>query len=282
MMIYAIDLAVQKIKIASLFMAVTLFLLLSQVINPQAVMAGDEASIAPKDYTRLLVLDTTYILTGPTRWGVEAWRDFSLYTAGIGAVMLLDKPIYAGVQRNRTGSTSDFSRFIQSFGSYPSFGIIGTFYAVGALLDNTRAKSVAMDAFASSLVSSGVITTTLKVAAGRSRPSQEEGAYQFIPFGGDHSFPSGHTTQAFSLASVIAEHYNERWIDIASYGIATLVGLARVEQEAHFPSDVVAGAVIGTVVGKAIVRYNTGYRSTISVTPGGDNQAMGVYLEIKF
>src|SRR3989337_440518 len=116
------------------------------------------------------------------------------------------------------------------------------------------AKAVAMDAFAASLVSAGIITTSLKVITGRSRPEDDEGTYKFQPFGGHRSFPSGHTTQAFSLASVVAEHYDEWWIDTISYGIAGGVGLARVEQGAHFPSDVAAGALIGTIVGKAIVR----------------------------
>lgn len=269
-------------RLQGCLIAIIFFFLFGQVIYPGGVMAEEPLSPFSGHYVRLLVSDATHILTAPKRWDREDWRDVSMYAAGVGAVMLLDKPVYEEVQRNRTESIDDFASTVQDLGSYPSFGIMGAFYVAGALLENERARTVAMDAFASSLVSAGMITTTLKVAAGRSRPNEEEGAYRFKPFGGHHSFPSGHTTQAFSLASVIAKHYDERWIDITSYGIATLIGLARIEQEAHFPSDVVAGAVIGTLVGKAIVRYNKGFRTGITLTPAGDGQTMGAYLRIEF
>ena len=46
-----------------------------------------------------------------------------------------------------------------------------------------------------------------------------------------------------------------------SYSIASLVGLARIYHQAHFASDVVAGAMIGTLVGKSVVSYNNDLRS---------------------
>ena len=279
-----LNLAVQKIKTALLSLVMLLSLLLCHVISPPVIMAEGPPSAFSGEYLRLLVLDTTYILTAPAHWGREEWRNFSLYTAGIGAVMLLDKPIYEAVQRNKTASTDDFAKSVQEVGSYPSFGIMGAFYAGGLLLDDNRAKTVAMDAFAASLISAGVITTGLKVAVGRRRPNGEDEIhpYHFRPFGGDYSFPSGHTTQAFSLASVIAESYDEEWIDLTAYGIATLVGLARVETEAHFPSDVVASAVIGTVVGKSIVRFNKERHSNVTIKPVADGQITGVYLKVEF
>jgi len=245
-------------------------------------MAEEPLSPFSGHYIRLLISDGKHVLTAPARWDREGWRDASLYAAGIGVVILLDRPVYEEFQRNRTESIDDFAVTVQELGSYPSFGIMGAFYVAGRLLDDDRAMSVAMDAFASSLVSSGIITTALKVATGRSRPKDKEGVYHFEPFSGDHSFPSGHTTQAFSLASVIAEHYDVWWVDIASYGIATLVGLARIEQEAHFPSDVVASGIIGTLVGKAIVRYNKGHRAGAILTTPEDLQTVGLCLRVEF
>ncbi|MBI5407178.1 MAG: phosphatase PAP2 family protein [Nitrospirae bacterium] len=246
------------------------------------VIAEGPPSAFSRDYARSLVLDARQVLTAPVRWGEAEWVDFSLAVAGIGAVMLVDKPVYEEVQRNRTASVDDMAKVVESFGSYPSFGIMGVFYAAGSLFENDRARRVAMDAFASSLVGAGVITTTMKVIVGRRRPGETGEAYHFRPFGGDHSFPSGHTTQAFSLASVIAEYYDERWVDLTSYGIATLVGLARVEQGAHFPSDVLAGAIIGTLVGKSIVRYHQGSRTRVTIVPAAGDQTLGVWLKAEF
>jgi membrane-associated phospholipid phosphatase len=77
---------------------------------------------------------------------------------------------------------------------------------------------------------------------------------------------SGHTTEAFTLASVISEHYQEPWIEISAYGLAGTVGYARLNNNRHWPSDVLAGAVVGTFVGKTVVRFNQEHRK-ISIEP---------------
>lgn len=251
-----------------------------EFISGSQTMPGSGDAII--NYGYLLIQDTGHIISGPLHWDTKAWKKFSLYTAGVGSILLLDDEIYDSIQRNRNSATSDVAEVVQEFGSFPSFGIMGAFYLGGALLDNNKAKAVAMDAFAASLVSAGIITTSLKVIIGRSRPGDDEGTYRFQPFGGHHSFPSGHTTQAFSLASAVAEHYEEWWIDTIAYGIAGGVGLARVEQEAHFPSDVVAGALIGTIVGKAIVRYNKKFHNNVIIGPSTDIDGAGLSLKVAF
>jgi len=251
-------------------------------IHPETVLADVKASDSTDNFGGLLIKDTIYVLSGPVQWDAKAWRDFSLYTAGISSILLLDDEIYDGIQRNRSKTTSNIAKVVEEFGSAPSFGIMAAFYLGGTVFDNFKAKDTAVDAAVASLVSAGIITTSLKVIAGRSRPRDNEGTYKFQPFGGHHSFPSGHTTQAFSLASVIAEHYDEWWIGTISYGIAGGVGLARVEQEAHFASDVVAGALIGTIVGKTIVRYNRKFHKNVIIGPATDIDGTGLSLTIAF
>jgi membrane-associated phospholipid phosphatase len=58
------------------------------------------------------------------------------------------------------------------------------------------------------------------------------------------------------LASVITEHYPALWIKITAYGLAGTVGYARLNNNRHWTSDVLAGAVVGTYVGKTVVRFN--------------------------
>lgn len=235
-----------------------------------------ESKAGPLPFHELLLKDVKYILTSPSRWEWKEWETLFLYSGGIGAVMIVDDELYNAAQRNRTIIDDSSAKFIESFGSYPSFGIISGFYIYGAIGDSEKEIGVARDALASGLIS-GIVTSSLKVIVGRKRPVEEEGTYAFKPFGGDHSFPSGHTTQAFSVASVIAAHYDSPWIDIISYGMATLVGIMRIRNEAHFPSDTFAGALIGTMVGRAIVKYNRS-QSKIKLTMSPE----GVYLRVVF
>jgi membrane-associated phospholipid phosphatase len=79
------------------------------------------------------------------------------------------------------------------------------------------------------------ITHGLKLTVDKKRPN-----------GGDHSFPSGHTSAAFSGASFIQRRYG--WYAGApAYLAAAFVGWSRIETEEHYPEDVLAGAGIGVL-----------------------------------
>jgi len=214
-------------------------------------------------FPSILSYDLRYIFSAPARWDRDQWREFFIYTSLTGAVMGFDNRLYRDVQRNRSVMSDNTAKIIQSFGSFTSFGIIGGFYLYSMATRSYRELYVTRDLVAASIIG-GLITFSLKVIAGRSRPIQQRGAYRFKPFGGDHSFPSGHTTQAFVLASVISSSYESRLVRGISYTLAGLVGLARIHQQAHFPSDVMAGAIIGTWVGKSIVNYNKGIKKKIA------------------
>ena len=71
---------------------------------------------------------------------------------------------------------------------------------------------------------------------------------------GPGGFPSGHTVAAFSIATIFAERYRRhRWVPWTAYGLAGLVGFSRITLQAHFPSDVFAGAVLGYTITHYIV-----------------------------
>jgi membrane-associated phospholipid phosphatase len=70
------------------------------------------------------------------------------------------------------------------------------------------------------------------------------------------SFPSGHAASAFAVATVIANRYRQhRWIPWFSYGAAAFVALTRVPDQAHFPSDVFMGAVLGYTISHFVVLH---------------------------
>jgi membrane-associated phospholipid phosphatase len=82
------------------------------------------------------------------------------------------------------------------------------------------------------------------------------------PDGGRYSFPSGHTAAAFSVAPVIARHLGCK-AGLAAYTVASLTGLARMEDRRHYLSDVLFGAAIGIAAGREVVRAN-GLRAVFS------------------
>ncbi|MBL0386803.1 phosphatase PAP2 family protein [Tumebacillus sp. ITR2] len=67
----------------------------------------------------------------------------------------------------------------------------------------------------------------------------------------DASFPSGHTTAVFSMATVLSAALPD--VSLLFYALAFLIGSSRVYLGQHYPSDVVTGALIGTVTAWMIV-----------------------------
>lgn len=97
---------------------------------------------------------------------------------------------------------------------------------------------------------SALLSNGLKRAIGRPRPKfSHAGEFQLWPSmdNGFDSFPSGHAAASFAVAAVLAAHLPRgRWV---WYGLAAAISCSRVFRSAHFPTDVMAGAVLGVVAG---------------------------------
>lgn len=206
---------------------------------------------------KLILFDTGELLTAPLRWDGKDWLKFGITAAAVTTtVLVLDQPIREMSQRNRTPSRDDVAEVVQSFGAGASWGVWGAFVVAGWAFDDSKARRVAVDVLAASLIAHGVLTTTVKYTVGRYRPDETEATWSAKPFSGHVSFPSGHTTQAFALAAVVSGHYRQPWVRLTAFFIAGGVGIARIQLNKHYASDVVLGAVIGTAVGGTVVALN--------------------------
>lgn len=252
----------------------------SQVTNyNQETAKSDNETLFSKDYFKLLFEDIKYVLTSPGRWEKKEWTIFSLTALGVGAVALLDKPVWDFMRRNHTDTLDHIADIGSDITGIESVAVLVPFYIVGQASKDTKAIYTALDGWAASLIGGGIISPALKFIAGRRAPKDNEGTYTFNPFsygfqlsGGAQSFPSGHAIQSFALASVISSHYDEPWVKITAYGLATLGSSARLYQGVHFISDFAAGAIIGTLVGTTVVHFNEKRRKekreqTVLLTP---------------
>ena len=209
------------------------------------------------DAGKLVLFDAGEILTAPVRWDGGDWLKVGITGVVVtGTALALDEPIREAAQRNRTSSRDDFATTIQRFGQEYSWVVMGAFAVAGWGFDDRTSRRVVVDALAASLIANGILTTTLKYSVGRYRPEETTATWSAEPFSGHVSFPSGHTSQAFALAAVVSSHYRQPWVRVTSFFIAGCVGLARIQLNKHYASDVVLGAVIGTAVGGSVVALN--------------------------
>jgi len=247
-----------------------------------ATKTGPEGWISV-DYAKLLWADTKETATGPLHWDADEWRSFGLISGGLAiTIAFLDQPIRDAAQRSRSSSADDFFRNIEKFGT-KQYGlpVLAGFYAVGLAADDYNAKTVALDGFSASVISS-LTTSIFKGVAGRARPNTGLGPHHWNLFGGDQSFPSGHATGAFAFASVIAGHYDSPWVATTAYTIASLVGVARVEQDAHWASDVITGGLIGGLIGHHLVDFNETWRENHELAPELGTHGRELTLSWKF
>lgn len=89
----------------------------------------------------------------------------------------------------------------------------------------------------------------LKPLVARTRPYDLLGYEILVRRLGDYSFPSGHTSASFAAATAIYA-IDRRW-GAAAYVLAALIGFSRLYLGVHFPTDVLAGAVVGILAAKA-------------------------------
>jgi membrane-associated phospholipid phosphatase len=120
-----------------------------------------------------------------------------------------------------------------------TFGTALITYSVGRASNHPSVARLGSDLFRAQVLSAA-LTNTLKFTVRRPRPD-----------GGSNSFPSGHTSAFFASAGVLHRHYGWK-AGAPAYALASYVGVSRLSENKHFPSDVLFGAAVGLAAGHAV------------------------------
>ena len=150
---------------------------------------------------------------------------------------------------------------------HPGGLLVGSgLYLSGLAGGNRRVEDLGLHTVESVLIANTVVAS-IKIIAGRARPRvSPDRARNFQLFRGfrndDYrSFPSGHTSAAFAFASIMSAETSHWWPDSRwivgpiVYGGAALTGVSRIYNNAHWASDVLSGAAIGTLAGIKVFRF---------------------------
>lgn len=132
----------------------------------------------------------------------------------------------------------------------------GGIFITGLATDNVHAKDTGV-ATARGVADAVILYGVMKPIFARQRPGTNNNEGNF--FSGNWqsgSFPSGHSMFNWTIASVIAHEYPKWPVALAMYGLATASSTARVTAGMHFPSDVVAGGLMGFLIGRYVAHQN--------------------------
>ncbi|MCW3124164.1 MAG: phosphatase family protein [Flavipsychrobacter sp.] len=224
-----------------------------------------QTNITFKGYFVLLGTDLVQEVTSPFHAKKSTWLQVGGFVALEGALLLADKPIkqYSTQIMDQNPGAQNVSTYITNFGGVWEGYTLAAFGLYGIVFKSNRVKTATLLA-TQSYITAGAVSSLVKGLTGRERPHSTDnntifrGPYLASSGHGNSlgsSFPSGHTTAAFSVATVFAQEFRDRpAIPIIAYAAATLVGISRITENAHWATDVFAGAALGYVTGKQVSR----------------------------
>lgn len=247
-----------------------------------AVPAGDAATPAMPSvagFPRHVWKDFTVLATRPLSFDSHDWTTLALGTGLVAVAAGFDTRIRDNLQAHGSASTRNFANRIRPIGTWGGLAAMGVLFGVGELSGNADLAATGADGIEASIFSAGVIDSALKEVVGRSRPNGGGDSDTGRLLSGAQSFPSGEATEAFTLAAVVSSHTDSLPLQGLSWGLAGLVGWERMQLDAHWASDVVAGALIGIVVGKWVSHRDevetSGHR-TFAIEPAVGPRSLGI------
>ncbi len=199
-------------------------------------------------------------------WGALA------FGLGIGATAILhtqDKQIQYSFAPNHLFGYTGNKIFDYSGAPYTMAGVGVIVTAVGAGIKDVKLRTTG-ESILESLFWAELITIGAKYAFDRNRPD-----------GSRRGFPSAHASGVFSTATVLEMMYGPK-IGVPAYLFATLVAVSRVDSYNHFPSDVLMGAVIGSVVAYGTTRFHKKLHGNFQLMPEVGMNHVGLSIHRSF
>jgi membrane-associated phospholipid phosphatase len=170
-------------------------------------------------------------------------------TRSVREASALDHAIYAAIARTPTPTVDRGLARLSRAADHSKLwlGCAATLALAGGA-DGRRAAARGLTAIA---FASGGVNLGVKLLSRRRRPDRAEvPESRQVPMPISSSFPSGHSASAFAFAT--AAGYTDPGVDLPLRLLATLVAYSRIHTGVHYPGDVVAGALIGSVAGNAV------------------------------
>ena len=218
-------------------------------------------------WVRQFAADEIRIWTSPFRRSSYEGRAFKRYVIPFclmtGALLATDRQT-SDLLPN-TEDQSKWSLRVSEIGApYTLAGIAAATYLISRATGNKKARETGFLG-ALAIGHSQLLTQGLKLISQRERPlDYRENGHGGLGFwrGGD-SFPSGHASSSFALATVFAYEYGRehRWVKYTSYGLASVVAASRLSGQKHWLSDLFVGATTGFMIGRFV--YKTHHNPSV-------------------
>ncbi|WP_121925441.1 phosphatase PAP2 family protein [Flavobacterium weaverense] len=164
----------------------------------------------------------------------------------------IDIELLRDINVNRNTSLDPAFTLITKSAVPISIGTPLVMYSIGLIKKDSTIKKQALFIGQTFLVSA-FVTTALKYSIKRERPFNSYLDIEEVRYASGYSFPSGHTSTAFATATSLCIEYPKWYVIAPTFAWATAVGYSRMHLGVHYPTDVLAGAFVGS--GAAYLSY---------------------------
>lgn len=226
------------------------------------------------------------IVTAPFSFDTKDWIITGAVLSTTALAYLVDKDNREFWARNHNKSLDGIGKVGEFYGEIRNAAIFSGAIYLGGKIANSKELSVTGRMLFEGLFFAGLTTTLIKSFSGRSRPYTNDGYNHFKLFQTNNdytSFPSGHTTVAFTLTSILSNRINNTYVSIGLYTLAATTALQRMYSDNHWLSDTILGASIGYFIGQAVVMFddddeNSGVTVNPCFIPNGFGLNIGYVL----
>jgi membrane-associated phospholipid phosphatase len=247
------------------------------------LLPAAQASSQPTDAAerRGIGSDLKAYVTSPARWDGRDWAEIGGALAAVGIAYQRDDDIREHFTPHPAADSSTSREDLQA--ALPGGLALGGTWLYAMITDNADGRHEAATMTEAAVL--GTVTAyVLKEAAGRTRPDQTLDSSDWGS-GGD-SFPSVHVTAAFAIGTVLAESGNDRhrWLRrVLGYGLAAGTAYQRLDHNAHWFSDTVAGAALGLGTARFVMHRREGGepRAAMQIVPLEDGVQLGYVVALR-
>ena len=232
---------------------------------------------------KILALDAWYVTSSPARINLKSALWLSGLTLTSAVIYANDQQILDAVQRS--GDNKFLKPFYKIGYTFEPLGYQGNtnkyYFAalgIGYFFKVEWLQNISAQILEANFIASG-FKNIAGILVGRARPYEGKGPYDF-EFNKGTSFPSGHAVVIFNLATILSYHVNHWPFTIAAFGTAAAVGVQRIDSKGHWPSDVFAGAVLGTAVSFAVLKLHEKRKIKMQPTYLQESKTFGFKISV--
>ena len=167
----------------------------------------------------------------------------------------IDNHMLRTIEKYRTPKQNTFFKFISKWNNPVCLSGPATLFALGIAKPELILRKKSLYGI-ETIAGSQFITFSLKYAINRPRPAKRDSTFTAVVNAKNASFPSGHTAEAFAMATAMSVAVPKWYVIVPAYSWAALVAYSRMYLGVHYPTDILGGAIVGAGSGYLMYELN--------------------------